>query len=90
VILAILIVATIVALAALPIGVSGFMFGSGPESTHSGALLQVAYTGFVIACVALPIAGFILHRRGKTGLGIALAWLPLVGALLALAIPAPY
>ena len=72
-ILAVLILATIVdlALAALLIGVSGFMFGSGPESTHSGALLQVAYAGFVIACVALPIAGFILHRRGKTALGIA-------------------
>ena len=91
-ILGVLIVATIVdlALAALLIGVSGFMFGSGPESTHSGALLQVAYAGFVIACVALPIAGFILHRRGKTGLGMLLAWLPPAGALLALAIPAPY
>ena len=91
-IIGVLIVATIVdlALAALLIGVSGFIFGSGPESTHGGTLLQVAYAGFVIACVALPIAGFILHRRGKTGLGILLAWLPPAGALLALAIPAPY
>jgi hypothetical protein len=92
VILAVLILATIVdlALAALLIGVSGFMFGSGPESTHSGTLLLVAYAGFVIACVALPIAGFILNRYGKTALGIVLAWLPPAGALLALTIPTPY
>jgi hypothetical protein len=40
--------------------------------------------------VAAPIAGFILHRRGKTGIGVLVAWLPPAGALLALAIPAPY
>ena len=91
-IIAILVLATLVdlALAALMIGVSGFIFGSGPESAHGGALLAVAYTAGVIACVAAPIAGFVFSRRGKTGAGLIVAWLPVFGALVALAIPAPY
>jgi hypothetical protein len=92
VLIVLLVIATIadLALAALLIGVSGFMFGSGPESMHAGSIWAVLYTGAVIACIAAPIAGFILNRRGKTGLGLALAWLPPAGALVALAIPAPY
>ncbi len=91
-VIAVLIVATIVdlALAALMVGVSGFIFGSGPESAHGGISLAVAYTAGVIACVAAPIAGFFLHRREKTGTGVLVAWLPPTGALLALAVPAPY
>jgi hypothetical protein len=54
------------ALAALLIGVSGFIFGAGPESMHGGALLAAAYAGLLIACAAAPLAGFILHRRGRT------------------------
>jgi hypothetical protein len=79
-----------VALAALMIGVSGFLFGSGPESMHAGALLMAAYTAGVIACLAAPIAGFVFNGRGNTGAGMLIAWLPPAGALLALAIPAPY
>jgi hypothetical protein len=90
--LALLVIAAIADLgvAALLIGVSGFIFGAGPESAHGGALLAVAYTGMVIACVAAPAAGFILNRRGKAGPGLAVAWLPPAFALAALAIPAPY
>ena len=91
-VVAVLILATLVdlALAALLIGVSGFLFGSGPESVHGGTLLAVAYTAGVIACVAAPVAGFLFNARGKTGAGLLVAWLPVAGALLALAIPAPY
>ncbi len=91
-VIAVLILATLVdlALAALLINVSGFIFGSGPESTHGGALMLAAYVAFVIACIVLPIIGFVLNRRQKAGLGMLLAWLPPVGALLVLAIPAPY
>ena len=78
------------ALAALLIAVSGFMFGSGPESMHAGDLAAVLYTAAVAACVALPIAGFVLDRYGKAPLGLALAWLPPAAGLIALAIPAPY
>ena len=91
-VIAVLISAMLVdlALAALMIGVSGFIFGSGPESAHGGTLLLVAYVIGVIACVALPVAGFVLNRRGKAGAGVLLAWLPPAGALSTLAIPAPY
>jgi hypothetical protein len=87
-----LVVATVAdgALAALMIGVSGFLFGGGPESMRAGALAAAAYFAAVIACLVAPIAGFILDKRGKTGLGLAVAWLPPAAALLAVMIPAPY
>jgi len=78
------------ALAALLVGVSGFLFGSGPESMHAGVLVAVAYAAAVIACLAASIAGFVFNRRGKAGAGIVAAWLPVAGALVALMIPAPY
>jgi hypothetical protein len=78
------------ALAALMISVSGFMFGGGPESMHAGSLAAVLYIAAVVACVALPIGGFILNRYGKAGLALALAWLPPGAGLIALALPAPY
>ena len=87
-----LIIAAIVdlALAALMIGVSGFLFGAGPESMHGGALLKAAYAADVIACLAAPVAGFLFNARGKSGCRLLIAWLPAAGALLALAIPPPY
>jgi len=78
------------ALAALLVGVSGFMFGSGPESAHAGALAASGYFAAVIGCLAAPIAGVFLNGRGKTGIGLAIAWMPVAGALAALAIPPPY
>jgi hypothetical protein len=87
-----LIIAAIVdvALAALMVAVSGFLFGSGPESMHGGVLLTAAYAAGALACLAAPIAGFVFNGRGKTGAGVLVAWLPPAGALLAFAIPAPY
>jgi hypothetical protein len=87
-----LIIAAIVdvALAALMIGISGFLFGSGPESMHAGVLLMAAYAAGVIACLVAPIVGFVFNGRENTGAGMLIAWLPPVGALLALAVPAPY
>jgi len=87
-----LIVAAIadLALAALLIGVFGFLFGSGPESLHGGSFLTAAYAAAVVVCLAAPVAGFILNARGKTGLGMALAFMPPAGALAALMIPPPY
>ncbi len=87
-----LVVATIadLGLAALLVAVSGFMFGAGPESMHAGNLVAAGYVVAVIGCVAAPIAGFVFNRRGKTGVGLAAAWLPIAGALGALMVPAPY
>ena len=78
------------ALAALLVAVSGFMFGSGPESMHAGALATVGYIVAVIACLVAPVAGFIFNSRGKTVLGLTTAWIPVAGALTALVLPAPY
>jgi len=78
------------ALAALLVGVSGFLFGGGPESVHAKTLAMAGYIAAIIGCLVAPIAGFIFLKRGKAGLGLAAAWVPIFGALVALAIPAPY
>jgi len=87
-----LVLATVadLALAALLVGVSGFMFGSGPESSHAGLIVGAGYILALFACLAAPVAGFMLNRRGKSGVGMAAAWLPVAGALAALMVPAPY
>ncbi len=38
--------------AALLVGVSGFMYGGGPESMHAGALAATGFVLAVIACLA--------------------------------------
>jgi hypothetical protein len=78
------------ALAALLIGVSGFLFGSGPESMQGGPIWMAAYMAAVVVCIAAPVAGFIVNARGKAGLGLALAFMPPAGAMAAFMIPAPY
>jgi hypothetical protein len=87
-----LVLATVVdlALAALLVGVSGFLFGGGPESMHGGFLTMVGYLAALIGCLAAPIVGFTFNRQGKAGIGLAAAWVPVAGALAALIIPAPY
>ena len=90
--IAFLVIAAVVdfGLAALLIGVSGFIFGAGPESAHGGSLLAVAYGAAVVACVVAPIAGFILNTYTKRGPAQLVAWLPAAGALVAMVIPVPY
>jgi hypothetical protein len=85
-----LVLATIVdlAIAALLIGVSGFVFGGGPESYHGGILFTAAYIAAVIACVVAPATGFILNAAAKPGLAQFVAWLPAVITLVVLVIPA--
>ena len=78
------------ALAALLIAVSGFIIGGGPQSMNAGGWTVAIYTAVVLACLGAPVAGFILNRYGKFGLALVLAWLPPAGAILALAVPAPY
>ena len=78
------------ALAALLIGVSGFLFGAGPESMQAGAWAAVAYAAAVIACIVAPVVGFAINRRGKAGAGLLVAWMPVLGGILALIIPPPY
>jgi hypothetical protein len=88
----ILVLAAVVdlALAALLIGVSGFVFGGGPEGMHGQFWPTAGWTVMLIGCLAMPVAGFLLHRRKKSGVGVLLAWLPAAAALVAVALPAPY
>lgn len=81
---------TDVALAGLLIAVSGFLFGGGPESMHGGAWLIAAYVAAVAGCVAAPVIGFVLNGRSRANLGLAVAFMPPAGALVALMIPPPY
>lgn len=75
-------------IAALLIGVSGFLFEQGPQSLHAGVWLEVAYMAAVIACVVAPATGFILNAAAKHGSAQVVAWLPVAVALVVLVIPA--
>lgn len=81
--LAILVIVAIVdaLLAGLLIAVSGFIFGAGPEGMHGDIAGATAWMLSLIGCVAAPIAGFVLRHRGKAGIGLLLALLPPLGAL---------
>lgn len=71
-----------VLLAALLIGIPGFIFGGGPEGGR-GELTGVAmWTIGVLACIGAPIGGFVLRSYGRPGIGALVAWLPPIGALL--------
>ena len=89
---ALLIVAALIdlALAALLIGVSGFITGGGPESMNAGGVGTAAYWAAVVVCVAAPVAGFVVNAKGKAVAGLIVAFLPPAGALAALMLPAPY
>ncbi len=75
---------------AVLISISGYLFGTGPQSLHGGALMATVYTVGVIGCLAAPVAGLALRRYGNAGLGMLIAWLPMIGVLVTLMIPAPH
>jgi hypothetical protein len=87
-----LVLATIadLGLAALLIGVSGFIFGGGPESMHGPTVLAAAWIAMIVGCFAAPAIGFVLRARGRRDLGALIAWLPPVAGVAALAFPHPY
>jgi hypothetical protein len=85
-----LVLATIIdlAVAALLIDISGFIFGRGPESMRAGALFGLVYFGAILACVAAPVVGFKLNGSGRPDAAQAIAWLPAVIAFAVMVIPA--
>lgn len=89
---AILIIAAVVdvLLAALLVGVSGFVVGSGPESLHGNMLVTAGWTAMVVGCIAAPVLGFVLRAFRRPVGGILMAWLPPVIALIAATLPARY
>ena len=72
-----LILATVIdlGLAALLIGVSGFVFG-GPEGMRADPLAVAGWSAMLAAALAAPILGFVLYSRGRTGAGLLIVWLP--------------
>ena len=79
------------ALAALLIGISGFIFGSGPEGMNGAIWPAITWSVGLIACLGLPIAGMMLLRRGHQGFGVFISWLPpIIGGVLAFAPINPY
>jgi len=80
-VLALLILAAIVdlLLAALLIGVSGFIF-EGHEGLAGDPSAVLAWSTGLLACIVMPIAGLVLRAYRKPGLGILIAFGPLVGA----------
>jgi hypothetical protein len=70
------------ALAVLLVTLSGFIFGGGPEGMHGEAGAAIAWWVGLIPTLAAPILGFLLLRRGRPGVGVLIAWAPVVIALL--------
>ena len=87
-----LFVATVVDLFlfAFLISISSYLFGTGPRSLHGGPVMTLVYTFVVIACLAAPVAGVVLYRRGKTAVGMLIACLPVAGVAVVLMMPAAY
>ena len=87
-----LILATVVdlGLGVLLIGVSGFVFGPGPESIRGGGIVAAGWTAMVVFCIAAPIVGFVMNYFRKPVGGILVAWLPPVIALVVAAFQPTY
>ena len=72
------------------ISISNYLFGPWSRGLHGGPVLAFVYTVVVIACLAAPVAGVVLQRRGKTAAGMLIAYLPLAGVAVVLMMPAAY
>jgi len=76
------------AIAALLVGVSGFIFAGGPNAGTAGTLTAVLYAGAVVGCIALPIVALLLGRKGNTGPALIAALAPVAVGFLVLLVPA--
>jgi hypothetical protein len=70
------------ALAVLLVALSGFIFGGGPEGMHGEAGAATVWWASFIVTLAAPILGILLLRRGRPGVGVLIAWAPVIIALL--------
>lgn len=68
-------------LALLLIVVSGFIFGS-HEGMGGDPSAVAVWSAGMVACVGAPIAGFVLRAYRKPEIGLLVAFVPLVGALM--------
>ncbi|HEY6981274.1 hypothetical protein [Reyranella sp.] len=74
-------------LAALLIGVSGFIFGGGPEGMKGETGAVIVWVVALAATLAAPVAGFALLGRQRPGLGALVAWAPPIGGALFSSLP---
>ena len=72
------------------VSISHYLFGPWSRGLHGGPVLAFVYTVVVIACLAAPVVGVVLQRRGKTAAGMLIAYLPLAGVAVVLLMPATY
>ena len=80
--LALLILAAIgdLLLAALLIAISGFIFGA-HEGMGGDPTAVAIWSAGLAACLATPIAGFVLRAYRKPGIGLLIAAVPIFGAI---------
>jgi hypothetical protein len=72
------------------VNISHYLFGPWSRGLHGGPVLASLYAVVVIACLAAPVVGVVLHRRGKTAAGMLIACLPLAGVGAVLMMPGSY
>ncbi|MFI5001194.1 MAG: hypothetical protein ACHQK9_15060 [Reyranellales bacterium] len=80
-------VAADLVLAALLIGLSGFILGGGPEGMHGATGVAIGWALAFVACLAAPVIGFLLVRRARPGLGAFIAWIPPIGTVIFFSLP---
>ena len=68
----------------LLIAISGFVFG-GPEGARGEFYAVMGWAGAVATFLIPPALGLWFWRRGRPDMGLALAWLPPLAAMAALA-----
>jgi hypothetical protein len=66
-------------LAAVLIGVSGFIFGAHEGMNGDPSAAAIWWTGFV-ACIGAPIVGFVLWFKKNPGIGLFIAVVPIIAA----------
>jgi hypothetical protein len=74
-------------LAVLLILISGFVFGDGPEGMKGETAAVLVWVVAFVVTLAAPIAGFVLFRRQRRGLGALIAWAPPVGSAIFASLP---
>jgi hypothetical protein len=75
------------ALAALLVAVSGFIFGGGPEGMHGDIWPEIGWWVMLIASLGAPVVGVLLVRRKRPGTGALIGWMPPIVATLVAFVP---
>jgi hypothetical protein len=75
------------ALAALLVAVSGFIFGGGPEGMHGDIWPEIGWWAMFIAALGAPVVGVLLMRHKRPGTGALIGWMPVIVAALVALVP---